>query len=353
MRGRLLNYFVTIAAFVGLMVGIYTAGSYVIPEFIREGQEFVKKVSNPQKNPRAKFDELLYATVGKWLFQQKYVTREGELYINAYKESNILDPLEFEAKERAKLVTEWKKGEIADKLESKIEETIVQGMTKAGHTIGELIPKLLYLPFEILLVLLLSFFITIDIPKMKQGLARLRESRIKHFYDEIVPGLYSFGKLMGKSFQAQGVIAAINTLLTYVFCIRLFDIQHGLFLSAVVFICSFIPVVGVVISGIPIAMVAMTQENGSLMISLWAIAAILIVHFAETSFFNPKIVGNMLHLHPVLVLVILAISEHFFKVWGLLLGVPVAVYIIRYVILDEVLPGVTENLTPSKKNEHK
>jgi predicted PurR-regulated permease PerM len=47
----------------------------------------------------------------------------------------------------------------------------------------------------------------------------------------------------------------------------------------------------------------------------------------------------MLHLHPVLVLTILAVCEHFFGVWGLLLGVPVVVYVIRFVILQEGIPG--------------
>lgn len=50
----------------------------------------------------------------------------------------------------------------------------------------------------------------------------------------------------------------------------------------------------------------------------------------------------MLHLHPVLVLAVLAIGQHFFRVWGLLLAVPVTVFIIRCVILDEEIPGLIE-----------
>jgi hypothetical protein len=76
--------------------------------------------------------------------------------------------------------------------------------------------------------------------------------------------------------------------------------------------------------------------------ALEVIGAILVIHFIETSILNPKILGDMLHLHPVMVLAVLAIGEHFFGVWGLLLGVPVAVYIVRCVILDEEIPGLTE-----------
>jgi predicted PurR-regulated permease PerM len=116
------------------------------------------------------------------------------------------------------------------------------------------------------------------------------------------------------------------------------QIENSLFLSLIVFLGSFIPVLGVVLSGAPICAVAIVQDGGSLMLALWVIIGILVVHFIETSILNPKIVGTFLHLHPVLVLVILAIGEHFFGAWGLLLGLPIAVYIFRIVILDEGLP---------------
>jgi predicted PurR-regulated permease PerM len=43
-----------------------------------------------------------------------------------------------------------------------------------------------------------------------------------------------------------------------------------------------------------------------------------------------------------MVLAILTISEHFFGIWGLLLGCPIMVYIIRFVIFDDGIPGVIE-----------
>ena len=43
-----------------------------------------------------------------------------------------------------------------------------------------------------------------------------------------------------------------------------------------------------------------------------------------------------------MVLAILAIGEHLFGIWGLLLGVPVAVYIMRVVVLNEPIPGIYE-----------
>jgi predicted PurR-regulated permease PerM len=120
-------------------------------------------------------------------------------------------------------------------------------------------------------------------------------------------------------------------------------------LSVIVFVCSFIPVFGVILSGIPIVIVAIVQPGGSIIIALEMVAVILAIHFLESNVFNPRIVGHVLHLHPVLVLVVLLVAEHFFGVWGLLLGMPVAVFVISHVILGEPIPGVDAPLPAREK----
>src|ERR1041385_9197207 len=213
----------------------------------------------------------------------------------------------------------------------------VPEITKWIANLGlELVNLLIQLGFS----LLLSFFITFDLYRLRRGIQKLEQGAVRDFYHEIAPGLISFGRLIGRSFQAQGVIAVCNTILTFS-AIKILGIENELFLSAIVFLCSFIPVLGVVISSVPISIMAIIQTPGTglihdpFLLALAAIGAVLVVHFIETSILNPKILGDMLHLHPVAVLGILAVGEYFFGVWGLLLGVPVAVYIFRSVILRE------------------
>jgi predicted PurR-regulated permease PerM len=57
---------------------------------------------------------------------------------------------------------------------------------------------------------------------------------------------------------------------------------------------------------------------------------------------SPRIVGRILHLHPVLVLAVLVVGEHLFGIWGLLLGVPIAVFAIHAGVLAEAIPGIYE-----------
>jgi len=244
----------------------------------------------------------------------------------------------FERTERTKLYAEWKRGELAGKLQEKVEEHALALMSSLGGAIGQLVPKILLFPMQLLTALLLSFLITIDVPRLRSGLEKLSRTRFRHVYWEIKPGLVSFGLLIGRAFQAQGIIAIVNSALTWI-AIHFLGIQNAAFLCFIVFLCSFVPVLGVVFSSVPIAIMALTQDGGSFTLAASSIAAILLIHFLETSVLNPRILGNMLHLHPVLVLTILAVCEHFFGVWGLLLGVPVVVYVIRFVILQEGIPG--------------
>ncbi len=232
------------------------------------------------------------------------------------------------------VLEDWKFLQIED-LKKKVQDQIP---TLAG-VVGQFARDLAQFVVYFTLSLLLSFFIAFDLPRIKKGIARLERSRVRDFYNEIAPGLAAFGSLIGRAFQAQGVIAICNTLLTFVL-IRILELDFEIFLCTIVFFCSFIPVLGVVLSTIPIALIALVDKG--LMASVGAVVGILVIHFIETSILNPKILGEMLHLHPVLVLGILVVGEHYFGVWGLLLGVPIMVYIIRYVILNEgPLPSAT------------
>jgi predicted PurR-regulated permease PerM len=253
--------------------------------------------------------------------------------------SEEVERRDFEASQQRNLARHWAAGPLAAQLREMFGHYLASQASSLGAWIRQKIGVLVSLPFQIGLALVLSFFITFDIPKLRRSLRRLEASRLHDAYHEIAPSLASFGKLMGRAFQAQGVIAIVNTVLTWL-AIHFLGIQNELVLCLVVFVCSFIPILGVVISSAPIVVMALVQPGGSIFLAGKVIIAVLVVHLIEAMLLNPKIVGDMLHLHPVLVLAVLAIGEHFFGVWGLLLAVPVTVYVLRYVILGEPLPDV-------------
>jgi len=135
--------------------------------------------------------------------------------------------------------------------------------------------------------------------------------------------------LLGRAIEAQAAIAVLNTLLTLIGLLVL-KIPLTAMLSVVVFVCSFVPVLGVLISTTPIVLVALNA--GGFGLSLAAIGLVVLVHAVEAYLLNPLIYGKHLKLNPVLTLIILYVGYHAFGFWGLLLGVPLARYFIHDVL---------------------
>src|SRR5690606_11438563 len=95
----------------------------------------------------------------------------------------------------------------------------------------------------------------------------------------------------------------------------------------IVFVCSFIPVLGVIISTIPITLVAL--NTGGVNLALGAILMVVVIHGIEAYMLNPMIYGKHMKLNPVFVMMILLVGYHSFGLWGMLIGVPVAHYFIH------------------------
>jgi predicted PurR-regulated permease PerM len=178
----------------------------------------------------------------------------------------------------------------------------------------------------ILLALLFSFLISLDLLRLGEEVRNLRNSRLRDFYEETALPVVRFGYTVGRTIQAQAMIAMVNTLLTFI-GLSLLGVPSLSVLSLIVFLCSFIPVLGVFISTVPIVLVAINSEG--LNLAVLSVLMVIVVHAIEAYLLNPMIYGKHLKINPVIVLIILFIGHHAFGVWGMLLGVPVAHYFLH------------------------
>lgn len=103
-------------------------------------------------------------------------------------------------------------------------------------------------------------------------------------------------------------------------------------LSLIVLVFGFIPVFGTFISGVPILIIA--YGYGGAVSALLAIAMIAIVHAIEAYYLNPRIVSSYVHIPVFIIFVILLVSEHFFGLVGLLIGVPL--FVITLSFLEDI-----------------
>ena len=183
----------------------------------------------------------------------------------------------------------------------------------------------------LLIGMLFSFLINFDYLNLRTKVKSLHETRLKDIYAETADSVVQFALVVGEAFQAQIMVACINTVLTSL-GLYVMDIHPIVVLATIVFFAGLVPVLGTFISSVPICLLAF--NSGGIQLVFGVAIMIIIVHTVETYILNPRIVSAMLKINPVLVLIILYIGHTLFGLWGVLLGVPVAVYIFRYAIQD-------------------
>src|SRR5690606_40707522 len=93
------------------------------------------------------------------------------------------------------------------------------------------------------------------------------------FYEEAAEPIVRFGILLGRAIKAQATIAVVNTVLTLIGLLIL-DIPLIAMLTVIVFVCSFIPVLGGFISTTPLVLFAL--HAGGPMLSLTAVGMIVL-----------------------------------------------------------------------------
>lgn len=186
--------------------------------------------------------------------------------------------------------------------------------------------------FTLILAIIFSFILVMDWQRIAGTMKELENSRIRSFYIGAAPHLHAFANVLGKAFTAQAIIATCNTVLTAA-GVWFFQVPNIALIMTVVFLCGFIPILGTFLSSIPIVIFAI--QAGGLLLVVKLIVLVAVVHAFEAYVLNPKITGNVLHVHPILVLVLLLVGERFFGIWGMVVGVPIGYYIISVLTMKD------------------
>lgn len=207
------------------------------------------------------------------------------------------------------------------------------GIKNVNHllsTMGDIGGKIISVTSAFLLALLFSFLIILDLPRLTASVRGLEQTSLRFVYLSVADTIRDFAHVLGKALEAQLVIATINSILTAIGITLLGLGEHMAFLSVIVFFCSFIPVVGVFMSSVPICLIALQASGVKVM--LLAILFIIAIHLVEGYILNPRVYGTYMRINPVIILIILTIGGKLFSIWGLLLGVPICTYIFGHAI---------------------
>jgi predicted PurR-regulated permease PerM len=187
------------------------------------------------------------------------------------------------------------------------------GLVMLAHAVVRAVARGIFLLFMTLMVAgyimhtresIIAFFRSLAPPRSRIGFDRL---------------LWRIDRGLAGVVRGQLVICVVNGVISAI-GFWLFGLKYWPILAIVAGIMSIIPIFGSILSSIPAVLIGLTQGFWT---ALWVLLWIVGVHQIEANLLNPKIIGVAAKIHPVLVVLALITGEHFFGLWGALLGVPI------------------------------
>lgn len=179
--------------------------------------------------------------------------------------------------------------------------------------------------FNVFVACILSLFFMVEKDKLKEFFSQFETSKISMVYNYTKDFGSNFLNSFGKVVQAQLIIAIVNSILSTI-ALFLFHFPQVLGLGVMIFIFSLVPVAGTIASLIPLCIIAFTI--GGFKTVFYILIFIAILHALESYVLNPRFMADKTELPVFIVFITLLISEHFMGVWGLLLGIPLLIFIL-------------------------
>jgi len=169
---------------------------------------------------------------------------------------------------------------------------------------------------ELVLVPVLAFYFLSDLPGLREAsfffVPPARRARLENLLADI-------DRVFTRFVEGQLVLATIAWAVVTV-GLRALQVPFYLTLGIIAGITRAIPVVGPVIGGIPVIMVAFAFKPPAT--ALWILIGFAIMHVLESKLLMPKVLGIHLGLHPVLIIAALLVGYLFFGILGMFLAAP-------------------------------
>ena len=216
------------------------------------------------------------------------------------------------------------------RIQQDIAKLVVWGQQLVGGVLGSV--------FTFFLIFMVAGFILVD------------TSRILHFFRTLIPEVHQgrYRNLVARLdtglngvVRGQLLICLVNGIFTLVGLV-IIGVPFAFTLALVAMVCSLIPIFGTIISSIPVVIMGVTVSFGT---GLLALGWILLIHFIEANFLNPKIMGTAAQIHPALIVFALVTGEYMAGIAGALLAVPIF-SILQTLFLS--LKALAEELEPKR-----
>lgn len=178
----------------------------------------------------------------------------------------------------------------------------------------------------ILLAFFFSFIFNLTKNQLKIFVHAFTKSRFAGLFVPMGQLILKFVHIFGTVIETQLIICTINTILM-VLGLWIIGMPSLLILGIMVFFLGLIPVAGVLISLIPLTIVAFL--TGGLFRVVAVLVLVILIHMFESYFLHPRLMANATNLPIFVTFITLIISERIFGAWGLIVGVPLVAFFLE------------------------
>jgi predicted PurR-regulated permease PerM len=206
------------------------------------------------------------------------------------------------------------------------------------QNIVAIIPATIAILGQILLVLVISLYILLLLPKMHEKFKAAASDELKGVYERFVVYL---GGQVSKYVKGQLILMTAVGLVTGL-GLWVIGLPYAVVLGIVAGLFEIIPYFGPVLSGVVAITVALTVSPAT---ALLALLVVVVVQTLESNTLSPLILGKTVEINPLVVLLVLLVGGELLGILGIILAVPV------FVILRGTYLFVRDNFAYIRSNE--
>lgn len=171
---------------------------------------------------------------------------------------------------------------------------------------------------EIVLLPVLAFYFALDSKRIKFEFVALVPRRARR---HVLRLIRDFNGIMYSFVVGQAILCLIAGVVVGIGLAAL-GVSYPLTLGLLAGFTRAIPIIGPIIGGIPIVLLALvTKDIG---VALGVLGFFSFLHFAESKFIMPMLIGERMNLHPVVIIVVLLIGQEYGGLLGMFFAAPIA-----------------------------
>ncbi len=202
-----------------------------------------------------------------------------------------------------------------------VEPALSQGTIYAG----QIASSTLHFVTTLFFVLIISAYLANEIPQLGGYVNRLAYPA--GYQQDAERLMREFGGIWNSYLRGQVILGIVIFFMVSI-ALSILGVQNALGLGVLAGLLEFVPTLGPVISAIVAMVVAFFQPENYLGLESWqlalaVLAVMIVIQMLENNFLVPRIVGNALDLHPILVIIGVLVGASLAGILGAILAAPI------------------------------